>query len=50
MHLYPAPSGQEHVTNKMNPGYFPLAATHLKPQQIPMFLHISAPGGGALLH
>ena len=28
--------------NKMNPGYFPLAATALKSQQIPMFLHISA--------
>ena len=28
--------------NKMNPGYFPLAAIALKPQQIPMFLHISA--------
>ena len=28
--------------NKMNPGYFPLVATALKPQQIPMFLHISA--------
>ena len=25
-----------------NPGYFSLAATALKPQQIPMFLHISA--------
>ena len=28
--------------NKMNPWYFPLAATALKPQQIPLFLHISA--------
>ena len=28
--------------NKMNPEYFPQAATTLKPQQIPMFLHISA--------
>ena len=28
--------------NKMNPEYFPLAATALKPQQIPMFLHIFA--------
>ena len=27
--------------NKMNPGYLSLAATALKPQQIPMFLHIS---------
>ena len=32
----------EIALNKMNPGYFPLAATALKPQQIPMFLHISA--------
>ena len=30
------------VVNNMNPGYFPLAATAVKPQQIPMFLHISA--------
>ena len=30
------------IYNKMNPGYFPLAATALKPQQIAMFLHISA--------
>ena len=29
------------LPNYMNPGYFPLAATPLKPQQIPMFLHIS---------
>ena len=28
--------------NYMNPGYFTLAATDLKPQQMPMFLHISA--------
>ena len=28
--------------NKMNPGYLSLVATALKPQQIPMFLHISA--------
>ena len=28
--------------NYVNPGYFSLAATALKPQQIPMFLHISA--------
>ena len=28
--------------NKMNPGYFSLAATALKLQQITMFLHISA--------
>ena len=30
------------VVNKMNPGYFSLAATVLKTQQIPMFLHTSA--------
>ena len=30
------------VANNINPGYFSLAATVLKPQQIPMFLHISA--------
>ena len=28
--------------NYVNPGYFSLAATAPKPQQIPMFLHISA--------
>ena len=28
--------------NKVNPGYFPLTATALKPQQISMFVHISA--------
>ena len=28
--------------NYVNPGYFSLAATALKPQQMPMFLHISA--------
>ena len=28
--------------NKVNPGYFPLAATALKPQQIHIFLHIAA--------
>ena len=28
--------------NYMNPGYFTLAVTGLKPQQMPMFLHISA--------
>ena len=28
--------------NYMNPGYFTLAAIDLKPQQMPMFLHISA--------
>ena len=28
--------------NYVNPGYFSPAATALKPQQIPMFLHISA--------
>ena len=28
--------------NYVNPGYFSLAATALKPQQIPMFLHTSA--------
>ena len=27
--------------NNMNPGWFSLAAIALKPQQIPMFLHIS---------
>ena len=31
----------EHL-NKMNPRYFSPAATALKPQQIPMFLHNSA--------
>ena len=30
------------ICNKMNPGYFPLAATALKLQHIPMFQHISA--------
>ena len=30
------------LINKMNPGYLPLTATALKPQQVPMFLHISA--------
>ena len=30
------------IVNKMYPRHFPLAATALKPQQIPMFLHISA--------
>ena len=30
------------LRNKMNPEYFSLEATALKPQQIPMFLHISA--------
>ena len=29
----------------MNPGYFPLAATALKPQQIHIFLQIAASGG-----
>ena len=28
-------------SNYMNPGYFTLAAIDLKPQQMPMFLHIS---------
>ena len=28
--------------NYTNPGYFTLAAIDLKPQQMPMFLHISA--------
>ena len=28
--------------NNMNPGYFTLAATALKPKQIRMFLHIFA--------
>ena len=28
----------------MNPGYFTLAATDLKPQQMPMFLHIRTEG------
>ena len=32
--------------NNMNPGYFPLVATALKPQQISMFLHISARAWG----
>ena len=36
------------VLNKMNPGYFPLAATALKPQQISMLLHISARVWGRL--
>ena len=36
------------VCNKMNHGYFSLAATVLKPQQIPMFLHISARVWGRL--
>ena len=31
-----------HCINNMNPGYFPLAATALKWQQIPLFLHIFA--------
>ena len=31
-----------HKFNNMNPGYFSLAATAMKPQQILMFLHISA--------
>ena len=35
------PSIYRHV-NKMNPRYFSLTATALKPQQIPMFLYISA--------
>ena len=30
------------IPNKMNPRYFSLAATALKLQQKPMFLHISA--------
>ena len=30
------------LANYVNPGYFSLAATALKPQQMPMFLHISA--------
>ena len=30
------------MMNNMNPGYFSLAATALKQQQIPMFLQISA--------
>ena len=30
------------LMNYMNPGYFTLAAIGLKPQQMPMFLHISA--------
>ena len=33
--------------DNINPGYFSPAATALKPQQIPMFLHISARFGGA---
>ena len=40
--LYHLPCSQvRSFYNKMNPGYFPLAATALKPQQILMFLHIS---------
>ena len=34
------------IRNMMNPEYLPLAATALKPQQTPMFLHISAIVGG----
>ena len=34
--------------NYMNPGYFTLAATDLKPKQMPMFLHISARVWGRL--
>ena len=30
------------LPNDINPGYFPQAATALKPQQIPMFLHFFA--------
>ena len=30
------------LSNYMNPGYFTLAVSGLKPQQMPMFLHISA--------
>ena len=32
----------EKVINKVNPGYFSLAATARKPQKLSMFLHISA--------
>ena len=35
-------SSQTLVVNYVNPRYFSLAVTALKPQQIPMFLHISA--------
>ena len=34
--------GNSYADNYMNPGYFTLAVTDLKPQQMPMFLHISA--------
>ena len=34
--------GETYFCNKVNPGYFPLAATARKPQQLSMFLHISA--------
>ena len=36
------PSAKSPILNKMNPGYFSLAITALKPQQIPVFLHNSA--------
>ena len=32
-------------SNKMNAGYFSLVATVMKPQQIPMFLHVSEQKG-----
>ena len=35
-------SGTHPYGNYINPGYFTLAAIALKPQQIPIFLHISA--------
>ena len=35
--------------NKMNPGYFSLTATPLKPQQMPIFLHIPWDFGALLI-
>ena len=34
-------NNEVYSVNKINPGYFSLAATALKQQQLPMFLHIS---------
>ena len=42
IHCTARPLGRDKECNKMKPGYFSLAATVLKPQQIPMLLHISA--------
>ena len=39
-------TSQNWVINKVNPGYFSLAATARKLQQLSMFLHISARGWG----